>query len=197
MGDSFIKEVRDVEVLKSQDLTMSSINVNPRELPKYWTPDYINERINSIENSKHRMFMKLLWMTGIRVTESINIRKQDIDFTNYVITIRWLKQRKYHYRNIPLHPYLKDMLQMYCSTMKAEELLFPFSRQRAWQLVQKYLNGHPHQFRHSFAVNWLRNGADIITLSRMLGHSKIQTTMEYLKIVPLDQGKELMKVKFE
>lgn len=197
MSDSFIKEVKDLEVLKSQDLTMSSINVNPRELPNYWTPEYINERINNIENSKHRMFMKLLWMTGIRVTESINIRKQDIDFTNYVITIRWLKQRKYYYRNIPLHPYLKDMLQMYCSTIKAEELLFPFSRQRAWQLVKKYLNGHPHQFRHSFAVNWLRNGADIITLSRMLGHSKIQTTMEYLKIVPLDQGKELMKVKFE
>lgn len=197
MSDSYIKEVTDVQVLGRQYLTNSSINVNPKELPKYWTPDYINERINFIDNSRHRMFMKLLWMTGIRVSEGIGIRKQDIDFINYVITIRWLKQRKYYYRNIPLHPYLKDMLQMYCASMKAEDLLFPFSRQRAWQLVQKYLDGHPHQFRHSFAVNWLRNGADIITLSRMLGHSKIQTTMEYLKIVPLDQGKELMKVKFE
>lgn len=58
-------------------------------------------------------------------------------------------------------------------------------------------NGHPHQFRHSFAVNWLRNNGDIIILHRILGHTKIQTTMEYLKIVPTDQGKELLKINFD
>jgi len=58
------------------------------------------------------------------------------------------------------------------------------------------MNGHPHQFRHSFAVNWLRCGGELVVLSRMLGHSNIQSTMEYLKIVPLDVGKELLKIQF-
>lgn len=71
------------------------------------------------------------------------------------------------------------------------------TRQRAWQLTQKYLGGHPHQLRHSFAVNWLRSGGEIVVLHRMLGHSKVQTTMEYLKIVPTDQGKELLKIQFD
>jgi len=50
--------------------------------------------------------------------------------------------------------------------------------------------------RHSFAVNWLRCGGEIDVLHRILGHSKIQTTMEYLKIVPRDQGKALMGIDF-
>ena len=95
-----------------------------------------------------------------------------------------------------MHPLLKDVLNLYVVNMKANDLVFPICRQRAFQITKKYLQGSPHQLRHSFSVNWLKCGGDIVILSRMLGHSKIQTTMEYLKIVPLDQGKELIKIKF-
>jgi hypothetical protein len=46
-------------------------------------------------------------------------------------------------------------------------------------------------------VSWLRSGGNIIILSRMLGHAKTQSTMEYLKIVPGDQARELLKVQFD
>lgn len=179
-----------------QDLTMYKGNVNLSDLPPYWEAEYINEKIDEETNPKYQMFFRTLWITGCRVTEAINIRKRDIDFTNYVMEIRWLKNRKYHTRRIPLHPKLRDLLQMFTASIKHDELLFDFSRQRAYQIVKRRFNGNPHMFRHSFAVQWLRCDGRIEILSQMLGHSDIKTTMIYQKIVPVDQGRELLKVKF-
>ena len=191
-----IKEGVVMPVRERQDLTLTAESVKT-DLPKYWDRDYINHCINQCANHEHKILLQFLWMSGVRITEAISLRKQDIDFQNYAVTLRWLKSRKYQRRVLPLHPRLRDLLQLYTATLKAEDRVFPITRQRAWQLTQKYLRGHPHQLRHSFAVNWLRSGGDIVTLHRVLGHSKIQTTMEYLKIVPIDQGKELLKVQFD
>lgn len=196
MDSSYINEPKEVEVLKGKSLTKTTQSVNKKEIPKYWDSDYIHFKMDLVENYKHKMLLKFLWMSGVRITEAINLKKQDIDFQNYTMRLRWLKSRKYKERIVPLHPLLKDVLEVYTAKMNQEELVFPISRQRAWQIVKKCLGGHPHQFRHSFAVHWLRSGADIVTLHRVLGHSKFQTTQAYLMIVPIDQGKELMKVNF-
>jgi integrase len=191
------QEGNEIAVLNKQDLTNFYNYVNSkRELPKYWDKEYIHARLLELENPKHQMMLRFMWMTGVRVTEAINVRKCDINFKEFTILIRWQKNRKYNYRNIPMHPQLRDLLLMYTGAMLSEDLLFNMSRQRAWQIVQKTFDGHPHQFRHSFAVNWLRCSGDIIILSRMLGHSNLQSTMEYLKIVPTDLGKELIKITF-
>lgn len=191
-----IKKDQEIVVVKQQDLTKSHQTVK-RDHAKYWDKEYINSRIYEIANYKHKMLMQFLWMSGVRITEAVNLRKADVDFVNHTMTVRWLKSRKYNNRVVPIHPRLRDVLEVYTASLKAEDRVFPITRQRAWQLVKKYFGGHPHQFRHSFAVNWLRSKGDIIILHKILGHSKIQTTMEYLKIVPVDQGKELMKIQFE
>ena len=167
-----------------------------QHLPKYWDKEHINQMIENVNNHQYKMLLTFLWYSGVRVTEAISLRKQDIDFEHYTMQVRWLKSKKYQYRIVPIHPELRNLLQLYTATFKAENRVFPITRQRAWQITKKYLNGHPHQLRHSFAVNWLRCNGNIITLHRMLGHSKIQTTMEYLKIVPNDLGEELMKINF-
>ena len=182
-------------VLGRQDLTKSAESVKG-ELPKYWEKPYIHEHIQSMENPQHRMMAVFLWMSGVRITEAISLQKKDIDFQNYVMTVRWLKSRKYGHRIVPLHPHLRDLLQVFTAAMKAEERLFPISRQRAWQLIEAHFKGNPHMFRHSFAVNWLRCGGSINTLCQVLGHSDIRTTMVYLQLAPIDQGKELMKIEF-
>jgi integrase len=187
-----IIEIQGKAVKESEDKPFMKL-----ELIKYWDKDYINQRIDMIKNLKHQVLTRFLWMSGVRVTEAVSVRKQDIDFTNYVMQVRWLKSRKYKYRIVPLHHKLRDMLQIYTTPLKAEDRLFNITRQMAWQVTTKHLKGSPHRLRHSFAINWLRSGGDIVTLHKMLGHSKIQTTMEYLKIVPADQGKELNKVSFE
>ena len=187
--------VFEIQNLNRQDLTISSGMVK-KDIPKYWDRDFINSKISEITNPKHQMFFRFIWMSGVRITEAISLTKENIDFENYVMTLKWLKSRKYLNRICPMHPHLRDMLQMYTAPFKSVDKIFNFSRQRGWQLSKKYFNGNPHQFRHSFAVNWLRNDGDLVTLHRILGHSKIQTTMEYLKIVPIDQGKELLKIQF-
>ena len=191
-----IVEKKEVVILKPQDLSNHSESVKS-ELRKYWDKEYINNKLNQIKNGSHRMLIQFLWMSGVRITEAVSLQRKNIDFEKYLMTVKWLKSRKYKQRVVPLHPRLKDILQIYTAPMKFEDRVFPISRQRAWQLTQKYLGGHPHQLRHSFAVNWLRSEGDIVVLHRILGHSKIQTTMEYLKIIPVDQGKELIKIKFD
>ena len=188
---------RDIEVidLEGKDLTFHSGSVK-LELRKYWDREHINKVIERIENPRDKMFAIFMWMSGVRITEAISLTKEKINFRDYMMTVKWLKSRKYHERVVPLHPTLKSVLEVYTGMMKAEDRVFPFSRQRGWQLIKKHFNGHPHQMRHSFAVNWLRCGGDIVTLHRILGHSKLQTTMEYLKLVPIDQAKELIKIKF-
>lgn len=187
-------KIVDLIVPSKQELT-NSVRKS-KDLPKYWDRAYVTQKISEVKNHRHQMLLQFLWMTGVRISEALLVEKQDLDLENYTCTIKWQKSRRYQRRNIPLHPNLHGMLRMYSATMKFNERLFNFSRQRAWQIVKKCLNGHPHQLRHSFAVNWLRSGGNVIVLSRMLGHTKVQTTMEYLKIVPADQGKELLKINF-
>lgn len=184
-------------IFKPNHNAVDLVPVVRKEIPKYWDRVYINGCLNAVSNNRHKMLFKLLWFSGVRITEALNLKKRDIDFSNYTMTVRWLKSRKYHQRVVPLHPTLRDILEIFVASFKADDLLFPISRQRAWQLCKKHFGGHPHQFRHSFAVNWLQCGGELIVLHKMLGHSKIQTTMEYLKIVPIDQGKELIKVIFQ
>lgn len=184
-----------IDVSRDKDLTNHSIYVK-KDIRKYWDKEQINNMINNIDNYKHKMLMKFLWMSGVRITEALNLKKQDIDFKAYLMKVKWLKSRKWNERVVPIHPTLKESLELYVAALNGLDKVFPISRQRAWQLTKKYLKGHPHQLRHSFAVHWLKSGGDITILHRILGHSKIQTTMEYLKVVPVDQGKELIKIQF-
>jgi integrase len=184
-----------IDISNTRDLTETQQKVKS-DLPQYWTREEVHAILDTVKDASHRMLFTYLWMTGNRVTEALSIKRRDLDFENYLITIRWLKNRKYNARNIPMHPNLKQLLMLYCSTMKYDDKVFDISRQRAWQLCQKYANANPHKFRHSFAVNWLKCGGSLVILSQILGHSDIRITMEYLRIVPIEQGQELLKVSF-
>jgi integrase/recombinase XerD len=69
----------------------------------------------------------------------------------------------------------------YCGPM-----VFPFSRQRGWQLVEKLgrragIKGlHPHSLRHLLATTWVNKGLDVRKLQLLLGHASVSTTMEYV-----------------
>jgi len=186
----------EIIVLKPQNLTNSYQNVNKKDLPYYIDAEIIRARLQEVTNNNDRMLIIFLWMTGCRISEALGVLKKDIDLQNNTIQLRWLKSRKYKYRNIPLHPQLKQLLSFYLAPIKAEEKVFSFTRQRAFQITQKWLGASPHKLRHSFAVHYLRRGGELFDLHLLLGHSKIQTTMEYTKIVPKDLAKELNKIEF-
>jgi integrase/recombinase XerD len=195
MDESFIKDGTEIVQYEDKSLTKSIEKVNS-DLPKYWDRDYIVSKISNMKNQKHKALMQFLWMTGVRISEAVNVYKKDIDFEHYTVLIKWQKSKVRKYRKIPLHPNLREFLGYHTSALTLEDRVFPITRVRAWQIVQRELGGNPHMLRHFFAVNWLRCGGRFEILSKMLGHSDIKTTMVYLDIVPIDQGKELLKIKF-
>jgi integrase len=191
-----IKESELIVLPKEKNLTISVEEVKT-PARKYLTPEIIREHLDAMPAGSARMLCSFLWKTGVRISEAITITKRDIDCKNMIIRIRWLKSRKYVERNIPMHPTIKDQLAFYIAPMNLEDRLFPITRQRAHQITTKWFRRSPHVFRHSFAVNWIRCGGDLVILSRYLGHARVQETMEYLKIVPIDQSKELLKIRFD
>ena len=93
-------------------------------------------------------------------------------------------------RTIPIDNYTLALIKKYLKWRRqfsyCGPLLFPFSRQRGWQLVEKLgrrigIKGlHPHSFRHMLATRWASKGLDLKQLQRMLGHASISTTFEYI-----------------
>ena len=190
----------DMEVFSNKELTSVVRNVNKQEIRKYKEKDEIVEIINRIPAGKQKMVIIFLWYTGLRATEVLYLKKGDIDFENKTIRIQWLKSRKVKERIVPIKPQLCTMLQFYSTGMTNKDRLFPHSRQWLFKIVQKWFKDSPHMLRHSFAVNFLRQSKSptaLVVLQRLLGHGRVQTTMEYLKIVPMDMAIELEKVSFE
>ncbi|MGD0856170.1 MAG: tyrosine-type recombinase/integrase [Dehalococcoidia bacterium] len=95
-----------------------------------------------------------------------------------------------HQRIVPIDPNALGLLAEYLRWRQRFSyrgpLLFPFTRQRGWQLVEKLgrrigIAGlHPHDLRHFLATTWVSKGLDIKKLQLLLGHSNISTTMEYV-----------------
>jgi integrase len=176
---------------KHQEVAKTSQVIKKQDLISYFSREEILSLISGLPSGKDRVMIQTMWATGCRVSEINQLRKSDLDFHNDTITVSWLKSRKKLRRNIPLHKQLKEILYIYTASMAYDERLFPVTRQRIYQICQNYGFDHPHKLRHSFAINFIRqanNPHSLITLKRIMGHARIDTTMQYLEIVPADQA---------
>ena len=137
----------------------------------------------------------MLYATGIRVSELIHLKTQDVNLMMGYITCRDEKERI-----VPFGGPAKKALEQYLGSARAalmhgreDDVLFvncsggPMSRQGFWKVLKGYADDAgikrdiaPHTLRHSFAVHMLQNGADIRSVQEMLGHSDISTTQVYL-----------------
>jgi len=144
----------------------------------------------------------ILLDTGVRVGELIRMQISDVNVENaelHVMPYRsGLKSRP---RTIPLGIQTRKAIWRY---INSRELKHPDSwlivskdeRQLSPNAVQHVLrdiggragveNVHPHRFRHTFAIEYLRNGGDIFTLKRILGHASLKTVEYYLSLVQGD-----------
>lgn len=203
----------------------------------YLEPDQIEKLINACSNPRDRAFIALLGRTGIRISEAIELKTNDIDFERRVLTIVHLKEKsklkcphcgeslgKRHLfcpscgskveqavrekverrrqRIIPVDSTTLASLQNYLEWRRSfpyrGPLVFPFSRQRGWQLVEKLgrrigIRGlHPHSLRHLLATTWVNKGLDVRKLQLLLGHASVSTTMEYV-----DRSLEELRAEYE
>jgi len=148
---------------------------------------------------RDKAMLEVMYATGIRVTELINLNVEDVNLELGVIHCGDGKKS----RTIPLYPaalrslsvYMKDVRSLMISD-PGEKALFVnisgarMSRQGFWKLLKYYQSKAgiekeitPHTLRHSFAVHLLENGADLGSLQELMGHSDISSTQMYTHMV--------------
>jgi len=159
--------------------------------------------------------------TGIRVSELIGIRVQDIDFEGRAILIKIQKQRKRdgkmveRRRLVPIDQDTLDMIKKYLEWQSSfpykSDLLFPITRQRVdqiyWKLgrragitrvgdptISQHTKMHPHVLRHSFSIYAIKRGMTIERLQKILGHLSPTTTSVYLQYSLKDLHEDYDKI---
>ena len=160
---------------------------------------------NAGERRAHTLAM-LLMDTGCRVDEALSLHVPDIDLDNVLLQVRGKGQKE---RIVPFSLVLRRVLFLWLKQRKdplRSELVFPtrtgskLSRRNATRAHYDLLArlGLPkcgfHRLRHTFATNYLRNGGDVVRLSRVLGHSQITTTMRYLHLQTEDLQKSHQQI---
>ncbi len=137
-------------------------------------------------DNRDYLIMRVLWRTGVRVDELLHIRPRDIEYNNKVVNIVRAKGGKQ--RRVPLDLETLTLLDTYITADGIADTTPIFRLSQRWvrALVARYgrLIGkdiHPHTFRHSYAINMIRNGCDIRRLQQVLGHASLNTTAVYLQ----------------
>lgn len=153
---------------------------------------------DSPKEIRDRAMLELLYATGIRVSELISLKLQDI---NLPMSFMVCKDRDKE-RVIPFGNAAKNALVKYLEGTRSEmleqqesDILFvncsgtPMSRQGFWKLIKYYAKKAgiqaditPHTLRHSFAAHLVENGADLKSVQEMMGHSDISTTQIYANL---------------
>jgi len=192
-----------------------------RDLKGYLEPEQVERLIAVATNLRDKLLVRIPWRSGVRVSELIGIRVQDIDFENRAIVIKVQKLRKRNgkaierRRVVPVDQGTLDMVREYL-VWRARfpykgDLLFPITRQRVnqifWKLgrragikeigdpaVSKHRKLHPHVLRHSFAIHAVKRGMRIERLQKILGHASPTVTSVYLQWSSADLHEDYDKI---
>ena len=163
-----------------------------KPIPEVLSLEEVKRLIDSTQNIKHRLILKILYGCGLRVSELVNLRKNDFNFDEKLIHIKLAKGRKDRFVRIP--DSIIDKMKSY-SNINDSDISFPSNRggkltTKTIQLIIKNSarkagikkNVHPHTLRHSFATHLLEQGIDLRVIQKLLGHSDIKTTQIYLSV---------------
>ena len=192
-----------------------------RGLPKYFSKEEVlaviynhpHGNLSPAERRKNylkRFLCWFLWNTGARITEARNVVVSDIEPWAGVVHLETLKKKKggKFIRTLPKHFKFFQEVQAYIlinNIQSRNEKLFKMSDRTARRWITEVCHGagidderaHAHTFRHSFAVNCVRDGTHIVVLRKWLGHSDITKTMVYTEIAAADTRRDMDRVRFE
>ena len=176
-----------------------------RSLPYYLTPDEAHALIDAADNDRDRLFLRLLWETGARVSEAMRITLGDVGRDGIRVFGKGSVERV-----IFVHDTLVADILFYTheASLGRADYLFPsrkgghITKQRADQIIKNARaacverNVHAHLFRHGYAINFLNCGGRLDALQEQLGHRDINTTRIYLRLTSEDVKREVAKVQF-
>ena len=169
-----------------------------KEVPKYLTADEVQRVLENVQgHPRDHLLINMLWQTGARISELLQLQVRDIDF--YTRTIRLVTLKRHATgtgRTLPIQDSLKGDIGAYIAMkgLKKDDDLFLFTRQTAYLIVRDAVTAtgietdcaHPHVFRHSFAVHCILSGVPVVVLQQWLGHANIQNTLIYLQVLGRD-----------
>lgn len=174
-----------------------------RKLPNFLTEKEMSELLTSLQDSQHRLssrdrtLVELLYSTGIRIQEAVNLNLEDFDMWNGMVRILGKGNKE---RMVPVgktaltavHQLTKQKSPMEKWRPRSQGPLFLNFRgtrlsvrgarkviQRAMKQIALHKKVSPHVFRHSFATHLLNRGCDLRAVQEMLGHKSLVTTQRY------------------
>lgn len=175
----------------------------PKSLPDVLTREEISRIIGVCGNAKHKALLLLAYGSGLRTGEVESLRVRDIDSKEMRIFVKGRKSNCDRYTVLPQATLdaLRDYWRIYRPN-SPEGWLFPGMRnighitRAAISLafincVEKtgiFKEVSPHSLRRAFATHMLEDGADIFKIKELLGHSRIQSTMAYLRLLDTTKG---------
>jgi integrase/recombinase XerD len=162
-----------------------------KQIPIVLTKQEVNELINHTETQKSKLILQLLYSSGLRVSELVNLRKENLDLNENRGWVRAGKGKKD--RMFIFSEKLGKKLKKFIDKHEDYKYLFSKDKPLTPRNIQKITklstikaginkNVHPHTLRHSFATHLLDSGVDIRKIQFLLGHSSIATTQIYTHI---------------
>lgn len=181
----------------------------PTVLSKEEVTRLLDITVTDAYSARNKAMLELMYATGLRVSELVSIKKQDINFTDALIKTMGKGSKE---RIIPIGDYALDALKVYLDGYRDElikkrntDALFlnnhgmPITRQGFFKILKKLAKEKnittpfsPHTLRHSFATHLLDCGADLRSIQELLGHSDISTTQIYTHV-----SNELLKENYK
>ena len=202
--NSFYEFLISEEILQTNPCEGIKSPKLPSKLPNYLTEDEVDKlmsvNLDSPFSYRNKAMLELLYATGLRVSELISLKFNDIDLTNDFVRVIGKGSKE---RIVPMSDLAVKWLSIYLNQYrpiilknKDSEYLFisnalkPISRQGFFKIIKQEVRRagikkdvSPHVLRHSFATHLLNHGADLRVIQELLGHSDISTTQIYTHLV--------------
>lgn len=181
------------EVMGKRMMIKIRYSKTPKKLPVFLTKEEVTSLFEAASNPKHRLILELIYSAGLRVSEVVNLKKQDFQFERGIGWVRKGKGRKD--RPFIIARCLEEKLKVFIAQNCTSSFSFLFLGRKGRHLhtrsVQEIVkqaairaciekNVHPHSLRHSFATHLIENGYDVATVQPLLGHNSAETTMTYV-----------------
>lgn len=197
---SFYKFLYKNDYMDKKDYPLVKVTYPKKEkkLPKflYYNDllEIINESSKDKDGVRDRLIIEMLYATGVRVSELVNIKLNDIDFNNKIIIVcgKGNKERIVYYGD-----YAEEVLNKYLKTHVRKNNNYLFLNSKGEQITDggiRYIIDNimkklsikthvtPHVLRHTFATDMLNNGCDIKVVQELLGHSSLKATEIYTHV---------------
>lgn len=159
-----------------------------KKLPRVIDGDLIKNKLQSIQNLKHKVILTLTYSVGLRVSEVVNLKIEDIDSVRMLIHIKNAKGRKD--RIVPLSNHVLELLRLYWKGYKPQIYLFngqrggKYSIGSCQKIYKKYIDktSSIHTLRHSSFTSLLETGTNLRVIQKIAGHSSSKTTEIYTHV---------------